>query len=116
MKPLKINQKRLMNDLLSIALQCVVVLVLFAGLIAFSILTGCAKNPVKDPEIVFKTVNRPVPALIGVPDSLLIDYQGKYPLATPEGEVCFAGDEIKNLQELLQFLNNHNRSLKELLQ
>jgi len=103
-------------ELFEISLQCIGVLVLFSGCVAFSILvTGCSSKEVKEPEVVYKAVNIPVQVTPDVPDSLLIDYPGKYPTASPEGEICFAGDEIKNLQELLQFMNNQNRSLKELL-
>jgi len=105
-----------LSEIFEIALQAIGVLVLFSGCVAFSIMiTGCASKEPREPEIVFKTINRPVPVTPEVPEALMIDYQGKYPVATPDGEVCFAGDEIANLQELLQFLTNQNRSLKELL-
>ena len=115
MKRLKINQRKYTNEVFAIIIQCIAILIMFVGFLAFTVLTGCATNKQKDPEIVFKTVNRPVPVLPLIPKYLLQGYRGEYPIATPEGEICFAGDEIRNLQELIQFLNNQNRSLKELL-
>lgn len=108
MKPLNLSAR----ELLEISAQCIVVLVVLCALMAVA---GCSTTKQKDPEVIFKTINRPVAAVPDIPEHLLRDYDGQYPMATPGGEVCFAGDEIRNLQELLQFLNNQNRSLKELL-
>lgn len=107
MKQLNTSSK----ELKQIVTQCIAILILFCASLA---LFGCTTTK-KDPEVVFKTVNRIITVTPKVPDELMIDYQGEYPIATPEGEVCFAGNEIQNMQELLQFLTNQNRSLKELL-
>lgn len=108
MKSLNLSAK----EMVQISGQCILVLVVFCAFLAMS---GCATTEKKDPDVIFKTVNRAILVMPEVPDHLVIDYQGEYPTASPEGGICFADGEIKNLQELLQFLTNQNRSLKELL-
>lgn len=67
-------------------------------------------------RIVYKKVNVPVYTLPEVPEGLMLAYPGINPKASADGEVCFAGEEIKNLQEWMLFHKIQNDALKELLQ
>lgn len=76
------------------SLQMIGLLIVFA---AVGLIAGCSER------IVYKQVRVAVPVLAEVPEWTLKRYEGRLPVATPEGEVCFSGDEIKTLQEYVQF-------------
>ena len=63
-------------------------------------------------RIIYRDVSVPVPVLPELPEVLMQDYPGRFPIASAEGEVCFSGENVKSLQEWMLF---HKQSRDQLI-
>lgn len=73
--------------------------------LALASVAGCATT---------RTVNIPVPVLPAVPETLLQDYPGEIPIAAPDGVMCFGLDDVRRLQEVLNWYVTRHRGLASL--
>lgn len=74
------------------------------------LLTGCTKEVIR-----YRQVSVPVPTLPEVPEHLLESYQGAAPRAIADGDVCFGDNDIKLLQEWMEWHKLKVNQLQEVL-
>lgn len=88
------------------ALEAIACLMLLVVLI---MLSGCSER------IVYRTVSVAVPVYADVPEWMLEDYAGPVPMASADGSVCFADDEIKHLQDWMKWHKVRIEQFKEVV-